>query len=138
MAIPETCSDFVEHPHLVESKIYSASGEFKGVRVMGCYSCQEAHASEAQGTTVIAKALQKLGIPVDVHQTGGFTMCVYIKTGEESYIYANDEGFSIYEDEECQGLDHYVWGKGEKTAQAKAKKIEKVLKVKNLQARELV
>ena len=81
MTIPTTCPDFVSHPHLVNGR--------------GCYTCQASASSEEQGTSVLALELQALGIPCEVHQTGGFTMCVYIKTGEESYVYAHDEGFSF-------------------------------------------
>lgn len=125
MTLPTTCKDFVSHPHIVNGR--------------GCYTCQEASASEAQGTTAIAEALIALGIPADVHQTGGFTMCVYIKTGDESYIYANNEGFSLYcGDEECEGLLHTEWGTSESTPEAKAEGIRKTLEVNNLEAKELV
>jgi hypothetical protein len=72
-----------------------------------------------------------------VVQTGGFTMCVYIKTGDESYIYANDEGFSLYCGEDCEGLLHTEWGHTESTPEAKAEGIKKTLEVNNLQAKEL-
>jgi hypothetical protein len=120
MTLPTTCKDFVSHPHIVNGR--------------GCYTCQEASASEAQGTTAIAEALIALGIPADVHQTGGFTMCVYIKTGEESYIYANNEGFSLYCDENCEGLLHTEWGTSESTPDARAEGIRKTLEVNNLKA----
>ena len=123
MTLPTTCKDFVSHPHIVNGR--------------GCYTCQEASASEIQGTTAIAEALIALGIPADVHQTGGFTMCVYIKTGEESYIYANAEGFSMYRDAECEGFFNAEWANAEGTPEAKAEGIRKTLEVNNLQAKEL-
>ena len=121
MTIPTTCPDFVSHPHLINGR--------------GCYTCQEASASETQGTTAIAQALIALGIPADVHQTGGFTMCVYVKTGETSFIYANDEGFSLYCGEDCEGIIHSEWGNGtESTPQGKAEGIRQTLEANNLKA----
>ena len=125
MTIPTTCKDFVSHPHIVEGR--------------GCYTCQCSIASETQGTSAIAEALIALGIPADVDQTGGFTMCVFIKTGDESYIYANEEGFSIYKDEECEGLENHFFGDDFKkqTPAEKAQKIADTMKANNLQAKEL-
>jgi hypothetical protein len=120
MTLPTTCKDFVSHPHIVNGR--------------GCYTCQEASASEAQGTTAIAEALIARGIPADVHQTGGFTMCVYIKTGDESYIYANDEGFSFYKDAECEGWANCSFAESETTAEQKAKAIQTTMKTANLEA----
>jgi len=78
-ALPKTCAEFVEHPHIVENKIYDMNGNYKETRRGGCYSCQEASASEYQGTSQIAEALIKAGIQnVQVEQTGGFTMVVYV------------------------------------------------------------
>jgi hypothetical protein len=122
MTIPTTCPDFVSHPHLIEGR--------------NCYTCVASLCSEEQGTSAIAEALIALGIPADVHQTGGFTMCVYIKTGEESYIYANAEGFSIYKDAECEGFFNAEWANAESTPEAKAEGIRKTLEVNNLQAKE--
>ena len=125
MTIPTTCKDFVSHPHIVEGR--------------GCYTCQTSQASEEQGTSAIAEALIALGIPADVDQTGGFTMCVFIKTGDESYIYANAEGFSIYEDEECEGIENHFFGDDfdKQTPAEKAQKIADTMKANNLQAKEL-
>ena len=123
MTLPTTCKDFVSHPHIVNGR--------------GCYTCQEASASEAQGTSGIAEALIALGIPADVHQTGGFTMCVYIKTGDESYIYANDEGFSFYKDAECEGWANCSFAESETTPEQKAKAIQTTMKTANLEAKEL-
>jgi hypothetical protein len=125
MTIPATCPDFVSHPHLIEGR--------------GCYQCQTSIASEEQGTSAIAEALIALGIPADVHQTGGFTMCVYVKTGEESYIYANEEGFSIMEKwEDYEGENTFFGDDFKKqTPTEKAQKIADTMKAKNLQAREL-
>jgi hypothetical protein len=91
MTIPATCPDFVSHPHLIEGR--------------NCYTCKASACSEEQGTSAIAEALNKIGIPADVHQTGGFTMCAHIKTGAESYIYATTEGFSFYNPFEDGFLD---------------------------------
>jgi hypothetical protein len=123
MTLPTTCKDFVSHPHIVNGR--------------GCYTCQEASASETQGTSAIAEALIALGIPADVHQTGGFTMCVYIKTGDESYIYANDEGFSFYKDAECEGWANCSFAESETTPEQKAKAIQTTMKTANLEAKEL-
>jgi hypothetical protein len=121
MTIPATCPDFVSHPHLVNGR--------------GCYQCQCASASENQGTSQIAEALNAIGIPADVHQTGGFTMCAYVKTGETSFIYANDEGFSLYCDEDCEGIIHTEWGNGtESTPQGKAEGIRQTLEANDLKA----
>ena len=114
-ALPTTCKDFVSHPHIVEGR--------------GCYTCQEALASEEQGTTQIAQELRDLGIPADVHQTGGFTMCVYVSTGGNSYMYANDEGFSFYKDEDCEGWAHYSFKESENTPEKKAEAIRQTLAV---------
>lgn len=120
MTIPATCPDFVSHPHLVNGR--------------GCYQCQCASASENQGTSQIAEALNAIGIPADVHQTGGFTMCAYVKTGAESYIYANAEGFSLYCGEDCEGIVHTEWGTTESTPEAKAEGIRQTLEANNLKA----
>lgn len=81
-AIPKTCSEFVEHPHLVETVHHWKDRNGKTVEthgVSGCYSCREASASEYQGTSQIAEALIKAGVQnVQVEQTGGFTMVVYV------------------------------------------------------------
>ena len=121
--LPTTCADFVSHPHIVNGR--------------GCYTCQMAQASEEQGTTALMSALLDLAIPCDVHQTGGFTMCVYIKTGEESYVYANDECFSFYKDENCDGWANYEFKESENTPQAKAQAIAQTMKVASLTAQEI-
>jgi hypothetical protein len=123
MPIPATCPEFVSHPH-------QKNGE-------SCYTCQCSNASESQGTSQIAEALIAIGIPAEVHQTGGFTMCVYIKTGDESFIYANDEGFSLYCDEECEGIVNTIWGSSESTPEARAEGIKQTLTANNLTAKEL-
>lgn len=121
--LPTTCDDFVAHPHKKENGY--------------CYQCQMALASEEQGTTAIASALMDLDISCDVHQTGGFTMCVYIKTGDESYVYVNEEGFSFYRDENCEGWANMYFAKSEITAKQKAKAIQTTMKTANLEAKEL-
>lgn len=139
MTIPTTCPDFVSHPHLVETKriFKDKNGNtIEDVRMSGCYTCQEASASESQGTSAIAQALIDNGIPADVHQTGGFTMCVYIKTGEKSYIYANEEGFSFYCDEECEGLQEFDF-REEMTPTEKALEIAEKMTAHNLEAKEI-
>jgi hypothetical protein len=105
-------------------------------KMRGCYTCQMALASEEQGTTAIASALMDLDIACDVVQTGGFTMCVYIKTGEESYIYANDEGFSFYCGEDCEGLQEFDY-REQMTPKEKASEIAEKMKSHNLEAKEL-
>jgi len=122
MPIPATCSQFVAHPHLLDQR--------------GCYTCQASQASDTQGTSAIAEALIAIGIPADVHQTGGFTMCVYIKTGDESYIYANAEGFSFYKDSECEGLLEFEFS-DEMTPTEKAQEIADKMKANNLTGQEL-
>lgn len=125
--IPPTCPDFVQHPHLIDGR--------------GCYTCQCSLASDEQGTSAIAIELRALGIPCDVHQTGGFTMCVYIKTGSDftSYILANEEGFSMYKNEDDYEPESVFFGDDFKsqTPQDKAQKIINTMKEKNLQAREI-
>jgi hypothetical protein len=95
-----------------------------------------ASASDDQGVNQISEELDKLGIPNDIHQTGGFTMCIYIKTGEESFIYANDEGFSFYDDEEDEGLNNYHQfdDYGLKTAEEKAKAIQGAMESNSIKA----
>ena len=85
----KTCSEFVEHPHLVETtRIFKdkSGNETKDTRMAGCYVCQ--CASSAEDINPIADELEALGISNEIHQTGGFTMCIYIKTGKTSYISA--------------------------------------------------
>jgi hypothetical protein len=120
MTIPATCPDFISHPHFIEGR--------------NCYQCQISASSEEQGTSEIAEALNAIGIPADVHQTGGFTMCVYVKTGEESYIYANAEGFSLYCGEDCEGILNAEWGNTENTPEAKAEGIRQTLTANDLKA----
>jgi hypothetical protein len=135
----ETCKDFVSHPHIVENKHYSMSGEYLGTRQGGCYQCQMACASDEQGVNQIAQELDKLNIPNDIHQTGGFTMCVYIKTGKKSYIYANQEGFGMYKSDEDYEGENVFFGDdfNEKTPQYKAELIVQTMKEKNLKAKEI-
>jgi hypothetical protein len=121
--LPTTCDDFVAHPHKKENGCY-------------CYQCQFALASEEQGTTSLASALLDLDICCEVHQTGGFTMCVYIKTGEDSYIYSSDEGFSFYCDDECEGLQEFDF-RDTMTPKEKASEIAEKMKSHNLEAKEL-
>jgi len=122
MPIPATCPEFVSHPHLTDGR--------------NCYTCVSSLCSEEQGTSQIAEALNALGIPADVHQTGGFTMCAYIKTGDESYIYANAEGFSFYADQECEGLLEFDF-REEMTPTEKAQEIADKMKANKLTGQEL-
>lgn len=123
MTIPATCPDFVSHPHIVNGR--------------GCYQCQTSACSEEQGTSAIAEALIALGIAADVHQTGGFTMCVYIKTGEESYIYANEEGATHYCCDETDVGDAVAFYDLDQTPEEKAQQIAEGMKTANLEAKEL-
>jgi len=139
-ALPTTCPDFVSHPHMVETvRIWKDKdgNQTTETKLSGCYTCQEASASDSQGTTTLALELQALGIDCAVHQTGGFTMCVYIKTGDESYVYANDEGFSFYKDENCDGWANYFFKEEEKAPSLKAKAIQQSMGVANLHPKEL-
>jgi hypothetical protein len=78
-AVPKTCAEFVEHPHKVKTTFTSGTTGETFERMAGCYSCQEASASEYQGTSQIAEALIAAGVQnVQVEQTGGFTMVVYV------------------------------------------------------------
>jgi hypothetical protein len=138
--LPTTCPDFVAHPHIVEQKIFTMNGEYKETRKGGCYTCQIALASEDQGTTALMSALLDLGISCDVHQTGGFTMCVYIKTDTTatSYIYANAEGFSHYLYDSDDGENWYFGDDFQiMSASQKAQKMAEIMKERNLQAIEL-
>jgi len=106
--LPHTCADFVEHPHRVEGKIYDMNGNYKETRLGNCYTCQVASASESQGTTAIASALMDAGIEgVEVEQTGGFCMVVYIygKTKERN-ILANAEGVGLELNKEGEFNDY--------------------------------
>ena len=122
--LPTTCPDFTAHPHKI-------NGE-------SCYTCKIAFCSEDQGTTALMSALLDLNICCDVHQTGGFNMCVYIKTGDTTYNYANAEGFSHYIDENDDGENFYF---GDDfyymSAAKKAQQIADTMKEKNLVAVEL-
>lgn len=138
--LPTTCPDFVSHPHLVETKRIFKDKDgntVEDVRMSGCYTCQIAAASEGQGTTALMSALLDLGMTCDVHQTGGFTMCVYIKTGDESYVYANAEGFAFYKDENCDGWANYEFKESENTPKAKAQAIAQTMKAASLTAQEI-
>jgi hypothetical protein len=140
--LPTTCADFVAHPHKVETKFTwtdKDGNKTEETKLSGCYTCQMALASEEQGTTALMSALLDLDLCCDVVQTGGFTMCVYIKTGAESFIYANAEGFGIYENDEDYDPKHIYFGDdfNEQSASQKAQKIAETMKEKNLQAVEL-
>ena len=63
-------------------------------------------------------------------------MCVYVKTGDKSYIYANAEGFSFYKDAECEGLQNFDF-REEMTPTEKASEIAEQMKAHNLEAKEL-
>jgi hypothetical protein len=133
--IPPTCPDFVEHPHLVETKriFKNKDGEtIEDVRMSGCYTCQCSSASESQGTSQIASELRLLGIDAEVHQTGGFTMCVYIKTGENSYIYANAEGASHYRNDDDEEGENLVFFDDPETPAEKAQKLGALLDHKKI------
>jgi hypothetical protein len=139
--LPTTCPDFVSHPHRVQvtSEVFYADGtQEKIVKEGNCYTCQVAACSESQGTTALASALLDLGISCDIHQTGGFTMCVYIKTGDTSYIYANAEGFSHYVSDSDDGENFYFGDDFENmSAEQKAQQIADTMKDKNIQALEI-
>ena len=97
--------------------------------------CEEA--SKNQGIDALVEELALLGVSSESAQTGGFTMCVYVKTGEESYIYANAEGFSFYKDAECEGWANVYFADSETTPEQKAKAIQTTMKTANLEAKEL-
>jgi len=139
--LPTTCPDFTAHPHRVQvtSEVFHADGTQEKITKEGnCYTCQVAACSESQGTTALASALLDLGISCDIHQTGGFTMCVYIKTGEISYFYANAEGFSHYISDTDDGENFYFGDDFENmSAEQKAQQIAATMKAKNIQALEI-
>lgn len=62
--------------------------------------CEEA--SKAQGIDPIIEELRQFGIPAESHQTGGFTMCAYVRLDNDEYIYATPYGASLY------GIDDYI------------------------------
>lgn len=64
-------------------------------------------------------------------------MCVYIKTGEESYVYANDEGFSFYRDANDEGWANMYFTENETAPSQKAKAIQISMGMANLHAQEL-
>jgi hypothetical protein len=117
----KTCPDFVEHPHIVEYKMYSPNGEFRGIDKSGCYECRSASASE--GINPIADALEILGISNEIHQTGGFCMCIHIDMGGTSFIYVNEEGFSYYKDQEDEGIDYREFDPNQTDPQIRAQLI---------------
>jgi len=137
--LPKTCPDFVSHPHKVETTFNwtdKDGNKREETKLSGCYTCQMALASEEQGTTALASALLDLDICCEVVQTGGFCMCVYIKTGETSYIYANAEGFSSYKDEDCEGFWEADFNE-DATPEEKAQNMAKMMKLKDLTAQEI-
>lgn len=124
--IPNTCPDFVEHPHILPT------GE-------NCYQCRKSYASVEQGTSAMAVALfRKRGMfEVDVHQTGGFTMCVYIPTFDKgSYIYANAEGATYYSGKEFPEDDFesedLIYFEENQTPEEKAEALYSIIIEKNL------
>jgi hypothetical protein len=129
----KTCPEFVEHPHIVEEMIFSRLGEYKETRKGGCYICQCASASE--DINPIADELEALGISNEIHQTGGFTMCIYIKTGETSYIYANAEGFGHYKDQDDNEGENLFFNEQEKNPYFKAWLIADYMKEKKLKVK---
>ena len=141
--LPTTCPDFVSHPHRVQvtaTEYYADGTQKEVIKESNCYTCQVAACSESQGTTALASALLDLNIACDIHQTGGFTMCVYIKTdaNDASYIYANAEGFSHYLSDSDDGENWYFGDDfNEQSAAQKAQKIADTMKDKNLQALEI-
>lgn len=56
-----------------------------------------ATASKEQGIDALIDELAKLGVKAETAQTGGFTMCAYIKLSGEKYIYANPYGAGVYD-----------------------------------------
>jgi hypothetical protein len=110
--------------------IFSRLGEYKETRKGGCYICQCASASE--DINPIADELEALGISNEIHQTGGFTMCIYIKTGETSYIYANAEGFGHYKDRRRNEGENLFFNEQEKNPYFKAWLIADYMKEKKL------
>jgi hypothetical protein len=139
--LPTTCPDFTAHPHRVQVKstTYHIDGtQTENIKEGNCYTCQVAACSESQGTTALASALMDLNMACDIHQTGGFTMCVYIKTGDTSYIYANAEGFSHYVSDSDDGENFYFGDDFENISAAqKAQQIADTMKDKNLRALEI-
>jgi hypothetical protein len=141
--LPTTCPDFTAHPHRVQvtSEVFYADGTQEQITKEGnCYTCQVAACSESQGTTALASALMDLNIACDVHQTGGFTMCVYIKTdvNAASYFYANAEGFSHYISDSDDGENWYFGDDFQNISAAqKAQLIADTMKAKNIQALEI-
>jgi hypothetical protein len=141
--LPTTCPDFVSHPHRVQvtSEVFYADGTQEKITKEGnCYTCQVAACSEEQGTTALMSALLDLDICCDIHQTGGFTMCVYIKTDTTatSYIYANAEGFSHYLYDSDDGENWYFGDDFQiMNAAQKAQQIAETMKAKNIQALEI-
>jgi hypothetical protein len=122
MTIPQTCADFVAHPHKVMTKYTSGTSGESFEQMDNCYSCREASASEEQGTTQIAQALTASGIECSVEQTGGFCMVVYIYSKDKTkaltvngsgggfeidvenggeYVEITPEGFQPWEKEGC-------------------------------------
>ena len=129
----KTCPEFVEHPHIVEYKKFSKEGEFIGTSASGCYQCRMASASE--DINPIADELEALGISNEIHQTGGFTMCIYIKTGKRSYIYANAEGFGHYKNEKEDEGENLFFNEQEKNPYFKAWLIADYMKEKKLKVK---
>ena len=137
-----TCKDFVSHPHLVETTHLwkdKEGNETKETKLGGCYVCK--CAVSAEDINPIADELEALGIRNEIHQTGGFTMCIYIKTGKNSYIYANAEGASSFkddEDDEGEVLTFYCavdYCETKDTPEEIAQKIKQVMKEKGLKVK---
>jgi hypothetical protein len=141
--LPRTCPDFISHPHRVQvtaTRFNEDGSQEEIIKEGNCYTCQVAACSESQGTTALASALMDLDIACDVHQTGGFTMCVYIKTdvNDASYFYANAEGFSHYVSDSDDGENWYFGDDFQNISAAqKAQQIADTMKAKNIQALEI-
>jgi hypothetical protein len=80
-------------------------------------------ASKEQGIDDLVIALEKQGIKATSEQTGGFTMCAFIKLKGGKYIYANTYGAGLY-DEEGYGEDIYN-NESEEDQQARAEDVAK-------------
>ena len=88
--------------------------------------CEEA--SKEQGIDQLVSDLKEEGITATSEQTGGFTMCAYIKMKENRYIYANPYGAGIYDEE---GFGEDIFQMDEPNSKEVARKIALWIKENN-------
>jgi hypothetical protein len=91
----QTCVDRAELHHeeeTAEAEPVTGAGGYENLpdlRPDYAEACRRA--ATAQGLDPIAAALTAAGIPVEIDQTGGFTMCARIQHPDGRYLYVTEE-----------------------------------------------